>query len=78
MFAIAGILDMIKGMGFKNKKAAAFGSYGWSGESVAILNERLKAAKFEVVGDGIKELWNPDEEAIKRCVQFGADFAGKL
>jgi flavorubredoxin len=77
MFAIAGLLDMIKGMGFKNKKAAAFGSYGWSGESVAILNERLNAAKFEV-SDGIKELWNPDEEAIKRCIQFGVDFAGKL
>lgn len=78
MFAIAGLLDMIKGLGFKNKKAAAFGSYGWSGESVAILNERLNAAKFEVVSEGIKELWNPDKEATARCVQFGADFAGKL
>ena len=78
MHGTGGLLDMIKGMGFKNKKAAAFGSYGWSGESVAILNERLKAAKFEVVNDGIKELWNPDKAAMERCVQFGADFAGKL
>ena len=69
---------MVKGLGFRNKKAAAFGSYGWSGESVAILNEKLKAAKFEVVNDGIKELWNPDKDAINRCVQFGADFAAKL
>ncbi|MGE5677292.1 MAG: anaerobic nitric oxide reductase flavorubredoxin [Pseudomonadota bacterium] len=78
MFAISGILDMVKGLGFKNKKAAAFGSYGWSGESLAILNERLKEAKFEVVSDGIRELWNPDEEALERCRRFGADFAGKL
>ena len=78
MHATGGMLDMIKGMGFKNKKASAFGSYGWSGESVAMLNERLSAAKFEIVGDGIKELWNPDADAIKRCVKFGADFAGKL
>jgi len=78
MHATGGLLDMIKGIGFKNKKAAAFGSYGWSGESVAILNERLNAAKLEVVSDGIKELWNPDKEAMERCVQFGADFAGKL
>jgi anaerobic nitric oxide reductase flavorubredoxin len=78
MFAVGGLLDMIKGLGFKNMKAAAFGSYGWSGESVAILNERLKDAKFEVVSDGIKELWNPDKEALDRCKQFGADFAGKL
>jgi len=69
---------MIKGMGFNNKKAAAFGSYGWSGESTAILNERLNAAKFEVVSDGIRELWNPDNEAMERCRQFGRDFAGKL
>lgn len=78
MFAISGILDMAKGLGFKNKKAAAFGSYGWSGESLAILNERLKEAKLEVVSDGIRELWNPDEEALERCVKFGADFAAKL
>lgn len=78
MFAISGILDMVHGMGFKNKKAAAFGSYGWSGESLAILNERLKDAKLEVVSEGIKELWNPDEAALERCVKFGADFAGKL
>jgi flavorubredoxin len=78
MFAVGGLLDMIKGLGFKNMKAAAFGSYGWSGESVAILNERLKDAKFEVVSDGLKELWNPDKEALERCRQFGVDFVGKL
>lgn len=78
MHATGGLLDMIKGIGFKNKKAAAFGSYGWSGESLAILNERLNTAKLEVVSDGIKELWNPDKEAIERCVRFGADFAGRL
>ncbi len=74
MHAVGGLLDMIKGMGFRNKKAAAFGSYGWSGESTAILNERLRAAKLEVVNEGIKELWNPDKEAIERCVQFGESF----
>ncbi|HPX69531.1 MAG TPA: anaerobic nitric oxide reductase flavorubredoxin [Bacillota bacterium] len=78
MHAVGGMLDMVKGLGFKNKKAAAFGSYGWSGESVGILTERLKDAKFEIVSDGIKELWNPDQDAMNRCVQFGADFAGKL
>ncbi|HYE83376.1 MAG TPA: anaerobic nitric oxide reductase flavorubredoxin [Clostridia bacterium] len=78
MHTTGGLLEMIKGIGFKNKKAAAFGSYGWSGESVAILNEKLNAAKLEVVNDGIKELWNPDNDAMERCRQFGADFAGKL
>ena len=69
--AAAGILEMIKGLKFTNKKAAAFGSYGWSGESVKIITEQLKEAKFDVVNEGIKELWNPDEEALERCREFG-------
>ncbi len=69
--AAAGILEMIKGLKFTNKKAAAFGSYGWSGESIKIITELLKEAKFDVVNDGIKELWNPDEEALERCREFG-------
>ncbi|GAA0716940.1 anaerobic nitric oxide reductase flavorubredoxin [Clostridium malenominatum] len=78
MHATGGILDMIRGIGFKNKKAAAFGSYGWSGESVDILNGRLKDGKFEVINDGIKELWNPDKDGLERCREFGIDFAKKL
>ena len=69
--ATAGILEMIKGMKFTNKKAAAFGSYGWSGEAVKIITEQLKEAKFDVINDGIRELWNPDEEALERCREFG-------
>jgi len=34
---------------FKNKKAAAFGCYGWSGESVKILKEKLADAGFDYV-----------------------------
>lgn len=75
MSATAGILDMIKGLGFKNKKAAAFGSYGWSGESVDIINNRLEEAKLELVNEGIKVLWSPNEEAMNKCIQFGRDFA---
>lgn len=69
--ASAGILEMIKGLKFVDKKAAAFGSYGWSGESVKIITEELKESKFDVVSEGIKELWNPDEDAIQRCMEFG-------
>lgn len=60
--SMAGILEEIKGLGFKNKKAAAFGNYGWSGESVKILNSILTAAGFAVVNDGLKVQWNPDQE----------------
>lgn len=74
----AGILEIIKGLGFKNKKAAAFGSYGWSGESVGIITEELKKAGFEVLNDGIKVLWNPDEEALEQCREFGRNVARAL
>jgi len=67
----ASILEIMKGLGFKNKKAAAFGSYGWSGESVGLINEELKKAGFQVMNDGIKVLWNPDEQALEQCVAFG-------
>ena len=74
----ASILEMIKGLSFKGKKGAAFGSYGWSGESVKIITEELTKAGFAIVSPGIKELWNPDEEALKRCRDFGKSVAEKL
>ena len=76
--AASAMLEMIAGLGFKNKKAAAFGSYGWSGESVAIIQGRLKEAKLEVLEPGLKELWNPDENSLARCIEFGKNFAQKL
>lgn len=72
---MAGLLEEIRGMKFKNKKAASFGSYGWSGESVAMLNELVQKAGFELKNEGIKVNWTPDEEARKLCVEFGKGFA---
>lgn len=71
LYSIAGILEMIKGMKLKNKKAAAFGSYGWSGEAVKLITEDLKKAGFEVVNDGIRCLWTPDEAVEQKLKQFG-------
>ena len=39
--AMAALIEMAAGLRFRNKKAAAFGCYGWSGESVKVLNEAL-------------------------------------
>ncbi len=74
LHSIAGILEMIKGMKLKNKKAAAFGSYGWSGEATKQITEELKKAGFEVVNDGIKTLWTPDQDVTKQCIEFGKQF----
>jgi flavorubredoxin len=78
LVSVAGILEEIKGLQFKNKKAAAFGCYGWSGESTKIISENLKTAGFETVDDGIKAMWNPDNENITKCVEYGRQFAAKV
>ena len=77
-YAIAGILEMLKGMKLKKKKGAAFGSYGWSGEGIKLITEHLKAAGIETVNDGIRTLWVPDQNALEQSRQFGRDFAQLL
>ncbi|KRU27598.1 metallo-beta-lactamase [Clostridium sporogenes] len=72
------ILEMIKGLGFKEKKAAAFGSYGWGGESVKLITEELSKAGFEIMNDGIREMWNPDDEALDRCISFGENIGKSI
>ena len=70
-FAIAGILEMIKGLAFKNKKAAAFGSYGWSGEGNKLISTELEHGGFELLNEGLKVSWNPDNEALTSCLEYG-------
>jgi len=76
--AVAGVLEEMKGLRFKGKKAAAFGCYGWSGESVKILGDALKDAGFEVVDEGLRALWNPDADALKAARDYGKAFAAKV
>jgi len=73
--AMAAILEEIEGLKFKNKKAAAFGAYGWSGESVAKLNGLLSKAGFTLVSEGIKCMWNPTAEDQARCMAIGREIA---
>lgn len=64
--SVAGWMEFMKQLKFKNKKAAAFGCYGWSGESVKVLQEKLKECGFQVVEENVKSLWNPDEEDFSK------------
>lgn len=76
--ATAAILEEMRGLKFKNKKAAAFGCYGWSGESIKMISDRLKEGGFQLMNDGIRELWNPDTEAVDNCIHFGKSIAMDL
>lgn len=68
--SVTGWLAFLKQLKFRNKKAATFGCYGWSGEGVKILKEKLSDAGFEVVDDEIKSLWNPEDDDLNKIPEF--------
>jgi anaerobic nitric oxide reductase flavorubredoxin len=76
--SVAGLLEEVRGLAFKGKKAASFGAFGWSGESPRVLAESLKHAGFEVVGEGLKEPWSPSVEGRARCREHGKSLARSL
>lgn len=76
--SVAALFEFVKSLQFQKKQAAAFGSYGWSGESVKLINERLIDSGFNLVSDGLRLSWKPDEEALKECLEFGKDFVKEL
>lgn len=76
--SVAGLLEVIMGLKFTGKKAAAFGSFGWSGESPKIISDRLKDAGFDMIDEGIKINWNPDTQDIDKCRQYGKGFAKNI
>lgn len=78
LYSIGGLLEMMKGLKFKGKKAAAFGSYGWSGESVSQITNQLKDCGFQIVNDGQKVLWVPDCKQMEDCMEFGRKFAKEI
>ncbi len=78
LHSIGGLLEMIKGLKFKGKSAAAFGSYGWSGEVVKQLTQELTNCGFKVVDEGHRSLWVPDENELAACMDYGKNFVGLL
>jgi flavorubredoxin len=69
--SITPLLSDIKGLKFQNKIGAAFGSYGWSGEGVKIIEEHLAASRIPVVREGLKCKWQPRAEDLEACRNFG-------
>lgn len=62
----------------KGKKAAAFGSYGWSGEAVKLIEEHLKHLKIDIVMDGMASRFSPEEAKAESLKDFGRNFASEL
>jgi len=62
----------------QNKTAAAFGSYGWSGESVDLINTALKEIGFDVIEPGAKALFAPDDAEMTTAKNIAAEMVKKL
>ncbi len=75
---VADFLTYMKGLKPKNKIAGAFGSYGWSGESVKFIHQELESMKFNVMEPGMRIQYAPDPEGIKSCTEFGKQIGQKL
>ena len=58
----------------KGKFGGCFGSYGWSGEAVDMMNGRLKNLKFRVPLDPMKIKLIPTKEELMDCFDFGIEF----
>ena len=56
------------------KYASAFGSYGWSGEGVPHIIDRLKQLKMKVPDDGFRVKFKPDEVALMDAYEYGYRF----
>jgi flavorubredoxin len=78
MPSVADILTYLKGLRPLNKIGFAFGSYGWSGESVKQINEYLQSANVELVSEGIRTKYVPDQVALQACFDAGVMLGGKL
>ncbi len=75
---IADILTYIKGLKPMGLVGASFGSYGWSGESVRVLNTWLEEMKVELVGEGVRVNYVPKTSDLERCRQLGLDVAKRI
>lgn len=72
---ITGFLEFLKGLVPKNRIACVFGSYGWAGGAVKSIEDILKETGIEVAQPGLEVKYVPDENELKRCYEFGKDFA---
>ena len=65
-------LSSLATLKLRGKKAVVFGSYGWSGEAVKLVEERLKGIKFKIPADGFRAQLFPTEADLESCKELGA------
>ncbi|MEI7429907.1 MAG: FprA family A-type flavoprotein [Betaproteobacteria bacterium] len=69
------LLSSLTAVSVRGKMGAAFGSYGWSGEAVPLIEDRLRGLKLRVPLKGIRARLIPTPEELAECRKFGVDLA---
>ena len=62
----------------KGKLAAAFGSYGWSGEAVRMIESNFTMLKLKVFDQNVMVKFKPHEPEFEKCIAFGKAYAEKM
>ncbi len=75
---MAGFLMYMRGLKPTNKLGASFGSYGWSGEAVGLMNEALKDMRIDVIEEGLKLKYVPDQASLEECIEMGRRIGRKI
>ena len=68
---MAGFLMYMRGLKPTNKIGAAFGSFGWSGEAVKLMNKSMEEMKFDIIEPGMRVKYVPSHTDLKECVEMG-------
>jgi len=69
------LLSSLAVVNLKSKLGGVFGSYGWTGEGVKMVEDRLRGLKLRVPIPGIRIKLIPTEAEIEICHKFGHDMA---
>ncbi|UHD18726.1 FprA family A-type flavoprotein [Thiocapsa bogorovii] len=72
------LLSSLAVIDLKGKLGAAFGSYGWTGEAVKMIEDRLRGLKLRVPVAGLRIKLIPTDEELEECRAFGRALAGAL
>ncbi|WP_291992793.1 FprA family A-type flavoprotein [Candidatus Accumulibacter sp. ACC003] len=72
------LLSSLTSVNIKGKLGAAFGSYGWSGEAVRMIEDRLRGLKLRVPVEGLRIKLVPDAGELEQCGRLGENLARHL
>ncbi|OLS03432.1 FprA family A-type flavoprotein [Tissierella creatinophila] len=76
IYTLLAVINPIRNRG---KLAGAFGSYGWSGEAVKIIQDNLKNLKFKLFDEeGLKVNFVPDDKSDEKAIKYGFEFGKRL